>query len=120
MTRYLMSVYTTAEYNEFGNYPSEEAMKEAYAATGEFNERLQEQGYWVFADGLGPVTTATVVDGQGGRAGAHRRALPGVEGVHRRLLDHRGARPRRGAEAGRRGVEGLPGQGRGPSLRRLA
>ncbi len=65
MTRYLMSVYTTAEYNEFGNYPSEEAMQEAYAATGEFNERLQEQGYWVFADGLGPVTTATVVDGQG-------------------------------------------------------
>ena len=65
MTRYLMSVYTTAEYNEYGNYPSEEAMKQAYADTGAFNERLQEEGHWVFADGLAPVSTATVVDGQG-------------------------------------------------------
>jgi hypothetical protein len=65
MARYLMSVYGPAEYNEYGNYPSEEAMKEAYAETSAFNERLQEEGHWVFADGLGPVTTATVVDGQG-------------------------------------------------------
>jgi hypothetical protein len=65
MTRYLMAVYTTAEYNEYGNYPSEEAMKQAYADTGAFNERLQEEGHWVFADGLAPVSTATVVDGQG-------------------------------------------------------
>ena len=65
MTRYLMSVYTPAEPHEYGNYPSEEAMNEAYAATGVFNERLREQGHWVFADGLGPATAATVVDGQG-------------------------------------------------------
>ena len=65
MTRYLMSVYTPAEPDEYGNYPSEEAMNEAYAATGVFNERLREQGHWVFADGLGPATAATVVDGQG-------------------------------------------------------
>lgn len=65
MTRYLMSVYGPAEYNEYGNYPSEEAMNQAMADTGAFNERLQEQGYWVFADGLAAATTATVVDGQG-------------------------------------------------------
>ncbi len=65
MTQYLMSVYTPAEYNEYGNYPSEEAMKEAYADTGVFNQRLREEGHWVFANGLGPATTATVVDGQG-------------------------------------------------------
>ena len=29
MTQYLMSVYAPAEYDEYGNYPSEEAMKEA-------------------------------------------------------------------------------------------
>jgi hypothetical protein len=65
MTQYLMSVHGPADYTEFGNYPSEEAMKQAYADTGAFNERLQEQGYWVFANGLEPATTATVVDGQG-------------------------------------------------------
>ena len=65
MTRYLMSVFGPAEYKEYGNYPSEEAMKEAMADTGAFNERLQQAGHWVFADGLGPVTSATVVDGQG-------------------------------------------------------
>src|SRR5215211_6333024 len=43
----------------------------------------------------------------------HRRALPGVEGVHRWLLDHRGPRPRRGAKARRRGLEGLQSEGRG-------
>jgi hypothetical protein len=65
MTRYLMSVYGPAEHGEYGNYPSEQAMNEAFADTGAFNERLQEQGYWVFDDGLEPATTATVVDGQG-------------------------------------------------------
>lgn len=65
MTQYLMSVFGPVEYNEYGNYPSEEAMNEAHAATGAFNQRLQEAGYWVFANGLEPPTTATVVDGQG-------------------------------------------------------
>lgn len=64
MTRYLMSVFGPAEYNEYSNYPSEEAMKQAYADTDAFNERLREQGHWVFGDGLQQATTATVVDGQ--------------------------------------------------------
>ena len=65
MTRYLMSVYGAAEYNEYGNYPSAEAMRQAMADTDAFNHQLQQDGYWVFADGLAPATTATVVDGQG-------------------------------------------------------
>lgn len=65
MTQYMMSVYGPAEHTEYGNYPSEEAMKQAMADTGAFNQRLQEDGYWVFADGLAPATTSTVVDGQG-------------------------------------------------------
>src|SRR6266542_2430028 len=46
----------------------------------------------------------------------HRRALPGVEGVPRRLLDHRGRRPRRGAQARLRGVQGLQPEGRGAAV----
>src|SRR5258708_9698648 len=46
----------------------------------------------------------------------HRRALPGVEGVPRRLLDHRGRRPRRGAQARRRGVEALQPEERGAAV----
>lgn len=32
------------------------------AATAAFNDRLQADGYWVFADGLASPRTATVVD----------------------------------------------------------
>jgi hypothetical protein len=63
--RYLLSVYGPAERTEFGTYPSREAMLQAFADTGAFNERLQRDGHFVFADGLEPATTATTVDGQG-------------------------------------------------------
>ena len=65
MARYLMSVFGPAEPTEFYGYPSKEAMEESMAETGVFNDRLQEEGYFVFADGLAPAVTATVVDGQG-------------------------------------------------------
>jgi hypothetical protein len=67
MTQYLMSVYGPAEYSQYGAYPSEEAMNEAFADTGAFNQRLRDEGHWIFAGGLGPATAATVVDGQGGQ-----------------------------------------------------
>ena len=60
MARYLMSVFGPAEPTEFYGYPSREAMEESMAETGRFNDRLQEEGYFVFADGLAPATTATV------------------------------------------------------------
>src|SRR5215831_14173463 len=52
----------------------------------------------------------------GGHRRVHRRALPGVEGVSRRLLDHGCPRPRRGAQARRRGVEGLQSEDRGAAV----
>ena len=65
MTHYLMAVHGPAERNEFGNYGSREEMEAAFAATGAFNDRLRAEGYWVFAGGLQPAATATVVDGRG-------------------------------------------------------
>lgn len=66
MARYLMSVFGPAEQQtEFYGYPSKEAMEESMAETGAFNERLQQQGHFVFADGLASAAAATVVDGQG-------------------------------------------------------
>ncbi|KQY57348.1 MULTISPECIES: YciI family protein [unclassified Nocardioides] len=65
MTAYLMSVHGPAEMEEFGNYGSREAMEESFAETGRFNDKLKADGYWVFAGGLQPASTATVVDGQG-------------------------------------------------------
>ncbi len=38
------------------------------AAIDVFNERLQTQGHWVFAAGLGAPNTATVIDNRGGKA----------------------------------------------------
>ncbi|GAB96981.1 hypothetical protein KILIM_053_00330 [Kineosphaera limosa NBRC 100340] len=40
-------------------------MLTAFADTGAFNERLERDGHFVFADGLEAATTATTVDGQG-------------------------------------------------------
>ena len=65
MAHYLLAVHGPAEMEEFGSYGSKEEMEKAFAATGVFNDRLRADGYWVFAGGLAPASTATVVDGQG-------------------------------------------------------
>jgi hypothetical protein len=65
MTHYLMAVHGPTERGEFGGYPSREAMEESFAETSAFNDRLRADGYWVFAGGLQPASTATVVDGPG-------------------------------------------------------
>jgi hypothetical protein len=65
MPHYLLSVHGPVERSEFGDYGSKEEMEAAFAATGIFNDKLKADGYWVFAGGLEPATTATVVDGQG-------------------------------------------------------
>ena len=63
--QYLLSVFGPAEMTEFGHYPDRETMATAMADTSAFNDRLQAQGHFVFANGLASATTATVVDGQG-------------------------------------------------------
>ena len=44
------------------------ATPEEDAAIDVFNDRLQAEGHWVFAGGLGAPATATVIDGRGGEA----------------------------------------------------
>ena len=62
MTKYLLSVWST----EGEPTPDEESVQEMYAAVSRFNEEVQAEGAWVFAGGLHPADTATVVDGRGG------------------------------------------------------
>src|SRR5439155_5392969 len=47
--------------------PTEEQMQQVYKAVDAFNAELKSAGAWVFAVGLHPATTATVVRSQGGQ-----------------------------------------------------
>jgi hypothetical protein len=63
MTQYLLSVYLVDD----GSEPlTPEAMQETYDDVDVFNKKLQDQGAWVFAGGLHPANTATVVRAQNG------------------------------------------------------
>jgi hypothetical protein len=57
MTQYLLSVHMVAGEEP----PPDEVMQKAYADVNRFNAKLQERGAWVFAGGLHPADTATVV-----------------------------------------------------------
>jgi hypothetical protein len=57
MTQYLMSVYMV----DGQEAPSEEAMQKAFHDVDVLNTKMQEQGIWVFAGGLHPANTSTVV-----------------------------------------------------------
>ncbi|MGH8996984.1 MAG: YciI family protein, partial [Acidimicrobiales bacterium] len=61
MTVYLLAVHHSGTGPEL----SDEQMQASYQATDAFNQELQESGSWVFAGGLHPADTATVVDGRG-------------------------------------------------------
>ncbi len=62
MPQYLLSVHMVDGQEP----PSDEAVQKAYADVDIFNAKLQEQGAWVFAGGLHPADTATVVSATGG------------------------------------------------------
>ena len=62
MKQYLMSVYMV----EGEPVPSEEEMQQAYKDVDVFNAELQAKGAWVFAGGLHPADTATVVKAKDG------------------------------------------------------
>jgi len=64
MPKYLLSVWST----EGEAPPPEDEMQEMFAAVARFNDEVREEGAWVFAGGLHPTDTATVVDGRGGEA----------------------------------------------------
>ena len=63
MRQYLLSVHMV----EGEPAPSDADMQRAYAAVDAFNAELQAAGAWVFAGGLYPPDTATVIRGQGGQ-----------------------------------------------------
>ena len=44
------------------------ATPDEMAAIDEFNDRLRDEDYWVFAGGLGAPSTATVIDNRGEEA----------------------------------------------------
>ena len=63
MTQYLLAVHMV----EGEPVPSEEERQQAFKAVDALNADLQSAGVWVFAGGLHPPTTATVVRAQNGR-----------------------------------------------------
>jgi hypothetical protein len=63
MAQYLLSVWHDEDYEvDF----SGEEMQRIGAQVGAFNEELQASGSWVFAGGLMPASSATVVRSAGG------------------------------------------------------
>jgi hypothetical protein len=63
MKQYLLAVHMV----EGQPLPAEDEMQRAYKQVDAFNAELQSAGAWVFAGGLHPPTTATVVRAQGGQ-----------------------------------------------------
>ena len=58
MTQYLLSVWMVEGTEP---YATTEEMEQAFADVSKFNEEIQASGHWVFAGGLHPADTATVV-----------------------------------------------------------
>ena len=58
-----MSVHHTGEYPDVSEPDAE--MQEMFEQVGAFNDKLMASGSWVFAGGLMPPSTATVVDATG-------------------------------------------------------
>jgi hypothetical protein len=63
MTQYLLAVCLVDDGTPA---PTPDEMQPVYDTVGEFNDRLQKSGAWVFAGGLHPRSTATVVRAEGG------------------------------------------------------
>ena len=71
MKQDLLAVYSAEAAvtgdGEAGGLPPAEEMQRAYQAVDAFNQEVQAAGAWVFAGGLHPSSTATVVRAQGGQ-----------------------------------------------------
>ncbi len=62
MTQYLLSVFYEGESVEL----PEDVMEQMYADVDAVNKEIQDAGAWVFAGGLHPADTATVVSSENG------------------------------------------------------
>ena len=65
MTQYLLAVYPYQAEAETG--PTEEQQQQAYKDVDALNRELQQAKVWVFAGGLEPPATATVVRASSGQ-----------------------------------------------------
>ncbi len=63
MKQYLLAVHVV----EGEPIPSDAEIQQMYKAVDGFNAELKAEGAWVFAGGLHPSSTATVVRAQGGQ-----------------------------------------------------
>jgi hypothetical protein len=61
-----MKQYLLGVYSDESAPMSDEQMQAAFKAVDEFNSELQRTGAWVFAGGLQPLSSSTVVRAQSG------------------------------------------------------
>ena len=114
MKNYMLAVHAV----EGAPVPSEEAMQTGVrAGRRDSTRRCRRPGAWVFAGGLQPPGTATVVRVENG---ARRTTTDGPFAETKEQLGGfwvlRGAGPRRGAGLGREVLGGLHGPGRGAAV----
>ena len=115
MTQYLLSVYMV----EGAPVPTAEEMEKAYKDVDAFNAEIQKSGHWVFAGGLQPADTSTVVRGDGkgdvittdGPFAETKEQLGGFWVIQAEDLDAALEIARRGAVACEGDVEVRPFQG---------
>jgi len=65
MNQYMLSVWHRGGYPSAEEYASDE-MQASFEAVDRFNQKLMDQGAWVFGGGLHEASTATVVRVQDG------------------------------------------------------
>jgi hypothetical protein len=113
MKQYLLAVHMI----EGEAMPPESEIQASYEAVDKFNQELMTSGEWVFAGGLLPPDTATVVRAQGGKVvttdGPFAEAKEQIGGfwvIKAADLDAALAIAARGSEACRRPVEVRPFQ----------
>jgi hypothetical protein len=113
MKQYLLSVW----HAEDDPTPPAEEIEKMYADVAAFNQEVREAGAWVFAGGLHPVSSATVVRSRGGQVtttdgpfAETKEYLGGFWVLKAPDLDAALALAARGAEACRGPVEVRPFQ----------
>ena len=65
MPQYLISVIDSDDPTYYPSEADEAAAHGEGGAVEKFNQKLQANGHWVFAEGLAPRTSATVIDNRG-------------------------------------------------------
>ena len=114
MAQYLLSVWMV----EGTEPPAADEMEKMYKDVDTFNNEIQASGHWVFAGGLHPANTATVVKVEGGDVittdgpfAETKEQLGGFWVIEAKDLDEALAIAARGSAACKGAVEVRPFQG---------